>query len=224
MKHDILYKPVYSLLKVYLEPEESVMAETGAMVTMSPNVEIKTAARGGLFSSLKRSMIGGESFFQNTFTSRGGPGIVTFAPPYMGDVQHIPISGDWFTQGGAYLASSQGLVIDTKFQGLKGLMSGEGLFFLKISGSGELFISSFGAIHEIELDPGQEIKVDTGNLVAFEQGITYTVERVGGLKSTFLSGEGLVTRLRGPGKVLLQTRNSSSFVSWLYPMLPIPKN
>lgn len=224
MKYDILYKPVYSLLKVYMEPEDAIHAETGAMVTMTPNIEIQTAARGGLVSSLKRSVLGGESFFQNTFKSKGGPGVVTFAPSYMGDIQHIPIQGEWYTQSGAYLASTVGLDIDTKFQGLKGAISGEGKFFLRINGKGDLFISSFGAIHEMSLGPGEEVRVDTGNLVAFQQGITYSVERIGGLKSTLLSGEGLVLKLKGPGKIYIQTRHVGSFVGWLYPMLPIPSN
>jgi uncharacterized protein (TIGR00266 family) len=223
MKHDILYRPVYSLLKVELDAGESISAESGAMVTMTPNIEIQTSAKGGLLSSLKRSVLGGESFFQNTFTSRNGKGAITFAPSYMGDVEYIPLSGEWLVQGGSYLCSTPGLTIDTKFQGMRGLVSGESLFFLKISGQGDLFISSFGAIHPVELQAGEEIKVDTGNLVAFQQGITYSVERVGGIKSTMLSGEGLVLRLQGPGKLFIQTRSPGAFAGWLYPLLPKPQ-
>ena len=223
MKYDIMYRPVYSLLKVELDAGESISAESGAMVTMTPNIEIQTSAKGGLLSSLKRSMLGGESFFQNTFSCREGKGAITFAPSYMGDVEYIPLSGEWLVQGGSYLCSTPGLTIDTKFQGMRGLVSGESLFFLKISGQGDLFISSFGAIHPIDLRPGEEIKVDTGNLVAFQQGITYNVEKVGGIKSTILSGEGLVLRLKGPGKLYVQTRSPNSFVGWLYPLLPKPQ-
>jgi uncharacterized protein (TIGR00266 family) len=223
MKHEILYRPVYSLLKVELDAGESISAESGAMVTMTPNIEIQTSAKGGLLSSLKRSVLGGESFFQNTFTCREGKGVITFGPSYMGDAEYIPLSGEWFVQSGSYLCSTPGLDIDTKFQGLKGVISGESLFFLRISGQGDLFISSFGAIHPIDLQPGEEIRVDTGNLVAFQQGITYNVERVGGLKSTVLSGEGLVLRLKGPGKLYVQTRSPASFAGWLYPLLPKPQ-
>ena len=223
MKHNILYRPVYSLLQVELEAGEAISAEAGAMVTMTPNVEIRTSARGGVLGSLKRSILGGESFFQNTFTCGRGTGVVTFAPAYMGDIECIPMDGEWFVQSGSYLCSSPDLGIDTKFQGLKGVFSGEHLFFLRVYGHGELFISSFGAIHPIELQPGEEVKVDTGNLVAFQQGVSYSVEKVGGIKSTVLSGEGLVLRLRGPGKLYNQTRSPGSFVGWLWPMLPKPQ-
>ena len=224
MKHDILYRPVYSLLKIELDAGESISAESGAMVTMTPNIDIQTSAKGGLLSSLKRSMLGGESFFQNTFTCTNGTGVITFGPSYMGDVEYIPLSGEWLVQGGSYLCSTPSLNIDTKFQGMKGLVSGESLFFLRISGQGDLYISSFGAIHPIELQAGEEIRVDTGNLVAFQQGITYGVERVGGIKSTMLSGEGLVLRLKGPGKLFIQTRSPGSFAGWLYPLLPKPQS
>jgi len=223
MKYDILYRPVYSLLRVEMDVGESISAESGAMVTMTPNIEIQTSARGGLLSSLKRSMLGGESFFQNTFTCKNGKGAITFGPSYMGDVEHIPLSGEWMVQGGSYLCSTSGLSIDTKFQGFKGIVSGESLFFLRIFGQGDLFISSFGAIHPIDLQPGEEIRVDTGNLVAFQQGVSYTVERVGGIRSTVLSGEGLVLRMKGPGRIYIQTRSPQSFIGWLYPLLPKPQ-
>ena len=223
MKYDILYRPVYSLLQVEMGAGESISAESGAMVTMTPNINIQTSAKGGLLSSLKRSMLGGESFFQNTFTCKDGKGVIAFGPSYMGDIEHIPLTGEWLVQGGSYLCSTPGLSIDTKFQGFKGLVSGESLFFLRIFGQGDLFISSFGAIHPIDLQQGEEVRVDTGNLVAFQQGVSYTVERVGGLKSTFLSGEGLVLRLKGPGKAYIQTRSPQSFAGWLYPLLPKPQ-
>ena len=223
MKYDILYRPVYSLLKVEMDPGESIIAESGAMVSMTSNIDIQTSARGGLLSSLKRSVLGGESFFQNTFTCREGKGVITFGPSYTGDIERIPMNGEWLVQSGSYLCSTPALNVDTKFQGMKGFVSGESLFFLRIFGQGDLFISSFGAIHPVDLQPGEEIRVDTGNLVAFQQGITYGVEKVGGIKSTMLSGEGLVLHLRGPGRLYIQTRSPSSFAGWLYPLLPKPQ-
>jgi uncharacterized protein (TIGR00266 family) len=224
MKYEILYRPVYSLLKVEMDAGESIGAESGAMVSTTTNIEIETSAKGGILSSLKRTMLGGESFFQNTFTCKEGKGVLMLGPAYMGDVEHIPINGEWLVQPGSYLCSTPTLAINTKFQGAKGFVSGESLFFLQITGQGDLFISSFGAIHMIDLQPGEEIKVDTGNLVAFQQGVTYTVEKVGGIKSTMLSGEGLVLRLKGPGRLFLQTRSPGSFVGWLYPLLPKPQS
>jgi uncharacterized protein (TIGR00266 family) len=96
MQHEILYRPTYSLLSIRLEAGEQLSAETGAMVSMAANVQIETAMRGGLFGSLKRSVLGGESFFVNTFTAAGGPGEITLAPSLPGDVAHHPLAGETF--------------------------------------------------------------------------------------------------------------------------------
>lgn len=189
---------------------------------MTPNLKIETKMQGGMFGALKRSALGGESFFQNTFKSEGGPGQITLAPGYPGDVERISLENEtWFLQGGAFLASKVDIDLDTKFQGLKGFVSREGLFFLKAQGVGDLFISAFGALYEYDLNG--ELIVDTGHLVGFQGGIEYEVKKIGGLKSTFLSGEGLVLRLRGRGKVFMQTRNPTAFASWLTPFLPNKK-
>jgi uncharacterized protein (TIGR00266 family) len=216
---EIKDRPVFSILNINLKSGQSVVAEAGAMVTMSPNVSLKTEMKGGLGGALKRGVLGGESLFMNTFTSNG-PGTISFAPGYPGDVTHIKMKGDtWFLQGGAYMCCSPEITIDTKFQGLKGLVSGEGLFFLKADGVGDLFISNYGSIIEKELK-GESFKVDTGHLVAFSSGITYNVERVGGWKSTILSGEGLIANVSGNGKVLIQTRCAQALAQWLLPFMP----
>ncbi|MEA1993633.1 MAG: TIGR00266 family protein [Euryarchaeota archaeon] len=112
------------------------------MVYMSPNIEIKTEMKGGLFGGLKRKFLGGESLFMNTFRASGGKGTVAFAPGYLGDITHLTLNNErWFAQGGAFIASSGSINIDTEFQGLKGFISREGLFFLKLEGyGGSLFI------------------------------------------------------------------------------------
>ena len=212
-------RPVFSILNVKLKSGQSIVAEAGAMVTMSPNVGLKTEMKGGLGGALKRGVLGGESLFMNTFTSNG-PGTISFAPGYPGDITHIKMNGEtWFLQGGAYMCCSPEITIDTKFQGLKGLVSGEGLFFLKADGVGDLFISNYGSIIEKELK-GESFKVDTGHLVAFSSGITYNIEKVGGWKSTILSGEGLIANVSGTGKVLMQTRAPRSLAQWLAPFMP----
>ncbi len=217
---DIEHRPAYTLLKMYLESSEEIVGEAGAMVYMSPTIEVETEMRGGLLSGLKRKVLGGESLFMNTFKASGGKGTVAFAPGYPGDIVHLDLSNDgWVAQGGAFIASSPSVNIDTEFQGLKGFVSREGLFFLKFEGYGDLFLSSFGALSAFDLD-GNECVVDTGHLVAFEKGIDYKIKRIGGLKSTFLSGEGLVATLWGHGKVLIQTRSPQTFSSWIYPFLP----
>jgi uncharacterized protein (TIGR00266 family) len=220
MQHEILYRPSYSLLKVDLAGGESICAEAGAMVSMSGGVEIQTAARGGIFGALKRSVLGGESFFVNTFNAAEA-GEVTFAPSLPGDVWAVELNGQTvYAQSGAYMASSPGIQVDTKWGGAKTFFSKEGFFLLKISGTGTVFLSSYGAIHEIDLDAGQRYTVDTGHMVAFDEGVGYSVRRVGGIKSTLFSGEGLVCELTGPGKIMIQSRSADAFLSWLIPQLP----
>jgi uncharacterized protein (TIGR00266 family) len=220
MEHGVLYRPSYSLLKMRLERGETVSAEAGAMVSMSSGIEMQTAAKGGLFGALKRSMLGGESFFVNTFRA-AEPGEVTFAPTLPGDIQALELKGQTvYAQSGSYIASSPEIQVDTKWGGAKTFFSREGLFLLQISGTGVVFLASYGAIHEIDLEAGQKYIVDTGHMVAFAEGVGYSVKRVGGLKSTLFSGEGLVCELTGPGKIMIQSRSADAFLSWLIPQIP----
>jgi uncharacterized protein (TIGR00266 family) len=220
MEHEVLHGPAYSLLRVNMGRGESVAAEAGAMVSMSDGVAIETSTRGGLVGALKRSVLGGESFFLNTFSTDGG-GEVCFAPPLPGDIASLELKGETvFAQSGSYIASTTGIDIDTKWGGARTFFSREGLFLLRMSGSGKVFLSSYGAIREVELSSGQKYVVDTGHMVAWTEGVKYTVKRVGGLKSTLFSGEGLVCELTGPGKILMQTRSVDAFLTWLAPNLP----
>jgi len=220
MEHEVLYRPSYSLLKIKMEQGEAVLAEAGAMVSMSSGIEMKTAAKGGVFGALKRSMLGGESFFMNTFSAVEA-GEVTFAPSLPGDINVLELKGQTvYAQSGAYIASSPSVEVDTKWGGAKTFFSREGLFLLKMSGMGKLFLSSYGAIHEIDLEAGQKYTVDTGHMVSFEEGVGYSVKKVGGLKSTLFSGEGLVCELTGPGKIMIQSRSADAFLSWLIPKIP----
>jgi uncharacterized protein (TIGR00266 family) len=223
MQIDIKYNPSYALAVVKLAGGEQIKAEGGAMVSKSASVGIQTgrASKGGLMKSLKAAFMGGESFWMNTFTAPGEGGEVTLAPTLPGDIARITVSKTVFVQSTSFLAGSPSLDIDTKFQGLKGFFSGESLFFLKISGSGELLISSFGGIEEMTVRGS--LIVDTGHLVAFEEGLTYQVKKVGGWKSFFLGGEGLVCHFSGSGKIWIQSRNVPSLTSWLRAKLPPKK-
>jgi len=222
--HDILYGPSYSLARVRLEAGEEVNAEAGAMVSMSAGIEMQTSVRGGVLSGLKRSLLGGESFFINTFRAAAA-GEVTFAPPLPGDIMHIELTGSaLLVQSTSYLASSPQLTVDTKWAGARGFFAKEGLFLLKVSGRGHLFVSSYGAIHEVPLAAGQDYTLDNGHMVAFDETASYNVRRVGGVKSTLFSGEGLVCTFTGPGRVFLQTRSEDAFLSWLIPHLPKSNN
>ncbi len=220
MKHEILYKPSYSLAVVNMECDEEIVAESGAMVSMSSGIAIETSARGGLFGGLARKFLGGESFFLNTFHADEA-GEITLAPPLPGDVFHTDMRNETLlVQSGSYMASSRDISVDTQWGGARTFFSKEGLFLLRVQGSGDLFLSSYGAIHIKELRRGESYIVDTGHMVAFDETVDYQVTRVGGLKSTLFSGEGLVCQLTGPGRILIQSRSADSFLSWLIPQLP----
>jgi uncharacterized protein (TIGR00266 family) len=220
MRTQIKHSPAFASADVTLDPGESCKAEAGAMLSMT-GVEIQTSTQGGLMRGLKRSVLGGESFFMNTFIAGPSGGEVTFAPTLAGDVVSWTLSGQTvYLQSGAYLASSMGIEVDTQFGGGKTFFSSEGLFVLKCSGNGELLVSSYGAIDAKQLAAGQTCTVDTGHMVAWSEGVSYSVRKVGNWKSTFLSGEGLVVDLTGPGIIYTQTRSQDSFLSWLIPKLP----
>jgi uncharacterized protein (TIGR00266 family) len=221
MKIEIQYRPSYALAVVSLDPNESLQAEAGAMVSMSPGLVMDTGTKGGLMGALKRSVLGGESFFMNTYQAPANGGQISLAPALPGDMAVIELSDEpLMVQSGSYVASSAGLTIDTKWSGAKTFFAREGLIMLRCSGSGTLVLSSYGAIHEMPLAPGESHTVDTGHLVAFTEGMGFKVRAVGGMKSTLFSGEGLVVDLTGPGKVLMQTRSDDAFLSWLIPRLP----
>ena len=221
MNVDIRYRPSYSLAMVTLDPGESIQVESGAMVGMSPGLEMETGASGGLLKSLGRKMFGGESFFLNTYTGTSPGDSVALAPPLPGDVAVIEMRGETLlVQSGSYLASSQGVKVETKWSGAKTFFGSEGLIMLRVSGSGTLIVSSYGAIHPVELEAGQSYVVDTGHLVTFEEHMQFNVKKVAGWKSTLFSGEGLVAELTGPGKLTLQSRSQDSFLAWLLPKIP----
>jgi len=217
----IMYRPSYSLAAVKLDPGETIRTEAGAMVSMSPGMSLETKAQGGLLASLKRSVLGGESFFVNTYRAPAQGGEITLAPALPGDMVVHPLQNETLVvQSGSYVASSEGVNIDTKWGGAKTFFASEGLIMLKASGTGSLLLSSYGAIHEVNLAAGQSYTVDTGHLVAFTEGMGFKVRRVGGLKSTLFSGEGLVVDLSGPGQIFMQTRSQDAFLAWLLPKLP----
>ena len=220
MRVRIEHRPSCALAVTTLEPDEAINVEAGSMVAMSGNLVLETKAAGGLLASLKRSILGGESFFMNTYRAPRSGGEILLAPPLPGDIAVLQLSGEsLMVQSGAYVASSEGIEVDTRFGGAKTFFASEGLFMLRCGGTGVLILSSYGAIHERELVPGEAFTVDTGHLVAFPEGMEFAVRAVGGLKSTLFSGEGLVVELRGQGRILMQTRSSDAFLTWLMPQV-----
>jgi uncharacterized protein (TIGR00266 family) len=220
MHTEVLYGPAYAAAKLTLDRDETVRVEAGSMLAMSGGVTLETSTQGGMFKSLKRSVLGGESFFMNTFTAQADGAEVWVAPSLPGDVVAWPHSGTLYVQSGSYVASSSGIDIDSNWGGAKTFFSREGLFILKVAGKGDLVLSSYGAIHAVDLQPGQVYTVDTGHMVAWTENVQYSVRKVGGWKSTLLSGEGMVSDLTGPGRIYLQTRSQDAFLDWLIPKLP----
>jgi uncharacterized protein (TIGR00266 family) len=220
MQIRVEHRPSYALGIVDLAANESVRAETGAMVSMSANVQVQSGVQGGLLKSAMRKVLGGESFFVNTFTASGGPGQVTFAPSLPGDISAMDVAGELFVQSGSYLAGETGIEIETKWGGARSFFGSEGLFLLHLKGSGQSLVSSFGAIHRITLDGTNDLIIDTGHVVAFGPGVQWKVKKVSGLLTSLISGEGLVCEFSGRGDVWLQTRSNQAFLDWLIPRLP----
>ncbi len=221
MQTEILYRPAFSMTRVQLSPGEEIRVEGGAMLGMSEGVAIETKMQGGFLKSLARSVLGGESFFVNTYKAPAQGGELNLAPALPGDMFVMQLQSEaMLVQSGAFVACATSVEVNTSWGGAKGFFGSGGLILLKASGSGTLILSSYGAVHELDLPAGQKYTVDTGHIVAFSEKIGFQVRKVGGLKSTLLSGEGLVVELTGPGKVLLQTRSAEAFLSWLIPHLP----
>lgn len=220
MQTEVHYSPAYAAAKLTLARGETVRAEAGALLAMSPGITLETSTQGGVLKGLKRSVLGGESFFMNTYTAQHDGAEMFVAPALPGDMVAWPLNSTLYVQSGSFVACSGNIQVDTQWGGAKTFFSREGLFMLRISGQGELVLSSYGAIHAIDLQPGQTYTVDTGHMVAWTEGVQYAVRKIGGWKSTLFSGEGLVVDLTGPGRIYLQTRSQDAFLSWLIPQLP----
>lgn len=226
MRYEVLDAPDFGMLKVtFTQASEKIVAESGAMVAMSSEVQVQTTMKGGLLAAAKRKVLGGESIFQSTFTS-SAPGQTLFlAPPPEGDLRAMELAAgqEQFLQSGAYLGHfGDQLKLDTKWGGVKSFFSGIGFFMLRVVGPGTLFYSTYGAIHEV--DVAGSYTCDTGHIVGFDPQLQYRVRKFGGYKGLFLSGEGLVCEFTGRGRLLLQTRNPTSLANFLHPFRPVQRS
>jgi uncharacterized protein (TIGR00266 family) len=222
MKYEIKYKPSYSMLVVNLERGEKITAESGAMTYMDPNVEVHTRKREqSLLGSIGLSVLGRQSFWVNDYSANQNLGEVAFVSAPVGDIEMLEVkSGQGYViQKAAYIASTENVDLDVKWEGFTRGLFGQGLFMIKVTGNGKLFINTFGAIDKHTLQPGQTMIVDNFHLVAFSDSCTYKVTKFGGLKETLLGGEGLVTNITGPGDIYIQTKNLQEFVDWLWTLL-----
>ena len=207
-----------------LEAGESMITESGSMVWMSPNMEMQTSGGGSLGKAFGR-ILSGENIFQNIYTAKGGPGLIAFASTFPGSIRAVEITPDRpvICQKAAFLAAERGVELSTFFQkrGMAGFFGGEGFIMQKISGRGLAFIEIDGHAVEYDLQPGQQIIVDTGNLAMADPTCTIDVQTVKGAKNIFFGGEGLFhTVVTGPGRITLQTMPFSSFVSTIASALP----
>jgi len=217
MEFQIQGNPDYGQVVVTLAPGEKLLTESGAMSRMDASFELRTRLMGGFLRALARKLLGGESFFLAEYHSRAG-GTLALSPKLPGAVVHRRLDGERLTlTGGSFLAATQGIEMRTRFGGFKSLFSGEGAFLLELGGRGELFFNTYGALIEQQVE--DELVVDTGHVVAWEPTLDYSIQGMGGLKQTLFSGEGLVMRFRGQGRIWLQTRTLGQTAGWLIPYL-----
>ncbi len=215
MKFDISGNPDYGDLTVALEPGESIWAEGGAMNRMSGHLQMKTHMIGGFLQAAVRKFLGGESLFVGEYTA-SQMGFVGISPATPGCVMHREMTGDSFMlTATSFLACTPGMHLHPRFGGMRSFFSGEGVVLLEVSGTGDLFYNAFGGVVERDIDG--ELTVDTGHVVAWEPTLDYTITGMGGLKQTLFSGEGLVMKFSGRGRLVLQTRHLSGMASWLSP-------
>ena len=224
MKYEILHQEAFPVVRCDLDKGEALKAESDAMVAMSANLDV-TGSMGdkGFLGGLARKFLTGESFFLQIITAARGSGSVLLGHSAPGGIIDVELDGSYSmrVQKNGFLAAEETVEIDTSMQNLsQGLFSKEGFFVLNVKGKGIVFLSSFGAIHPIELAEGEEVVIDNGHLVAWPDYMNYKIEKASsGWVSSIASGESLVCRFRGPGTVLIQTRNPGSFSAWMKSML-----
>lgn len=217
MKYDIRYRPAFATIFFTLQPGEKITAEAGAMVSMDADVSMTTEFSGGFFSALIRKFFGGESLFVNVFRNRSNrPLNVVLTQGIIGDIEAIKLEGKTIClQPGAYIAHTPGAKMGVKWAGFASWFAGEGLFKLQFTGNGRLLFGSYGGITQKEITG--EFIVDNSHLVAYDAGIKMNVALSGGLIASLTSGEGFVNKLKGNGKIFLQSRSVSGLVGFLSP-------
>lgn len=218
LHYSIEGEPDFAFLNVSVPAGQTLMVEASAMATMDTHLRMKTKLRGGL-----GRLVTGESLFINEFTADGAPAQIGIAPGAPGDLRHVYLKDEIiYLQSSGYVASTPGVTVETKWQGLtKGFFSGENLFLVRCLGQGDLWFNSYGGI--IEIDVRGDYVVDTGNVVAFTGGLEYRMSKVGSYKSLFFSGEGLVCRFSGEGRLWVQTRKLGALTHWVRPFRRVAK-
>lgn len=215
------------VVEMRLKKGESIYTQSGGLAYESDGVEMKTNARGGILKGIGR-MFSGESMFMANYTAERDDVLVAFASTVPGSVINVNLNerpNGIVLQKGAFLCAEQTVETSMLFNKKlgAGLFGGEGFILQKATGTGNLFLEVDGDAIEKELKPGEILKVDTGNVVGFEPSVSYEIETVKGLGNIFFGGEGLfLTKLVGPGRVILQSQNFKDFAGRLIPYMPKP--
>ncbi|MBC9705801.1 MAG: TIGR00266 family protein [Enterococcus sp.] len=222
MKVEIRNSPAYAVARCFLDPGQVINVESGAMYAQTIGMEITSEMQGGFLGALKRSVLSGDSFFVSKFSAPHG-GWVDVVPTYPGDIFQLDLDGSnaLILTRGAWIASDTSVSLDTKFGGAKMFIGGEGLFTVKCTGRGTVVGAAYGAIDHHSLKQGEGLTVDTGHLVAYEDGMNVNIRKSGtGILNSLKSGEGLVMDFYGPGDVITQSRNPQGFASFVSSLLP----
>lgn len=221
----IRHNPAFAVVRAELGAGEEIRIESGAMMAMSAGVTLESKMEGGLKKGLMRSVLGGESLFITKLTAAKEGDWVDAAARLPGDIAVLDVTGNLNLTRGAWLLSSAGVEIDTKWGGFKNLVGGEGGFLVRASGTGQVVASCYGAVEVYDVAAGEQLVLDSGHLVAYEESLTLTTRKAtSGLMQTLKSGEGLVFEFTGPGRVWAQTRNPTELVSWLTAELPFSRD
>jgi len=217
MKIELKGSQAFSYIEVELQPGETIISESDAMSSMDAELDLTAKLNGGFFKGLLRKYLGGESLFINHFTNNTNKaGRMTLVQSTPGEIRQRKMNGDEiYLQPGAFVACSERVTLSLEWAGIVSFIAREGLFRLKASGNGDLFYGAYGALLEREID-GEYI-VDTSHLVAYEPGIKLKLQLAGGIFSSFFGGEGLVTRVEGKGKIIIQSRSITGLTGWLNP-------
>lgn len=223
MEYRIEGKPLPVVI-CQLSAGETMITERGSMSWMSPNMKMETTTGGGLGKALGR-MFAGEAMFQNRYTAQGGPGMIAFASSFPGSIRAVDIDPQHpiVVQKSGFLASESGVDLSIFFQkkAAAGFFGGEGFILQKLSGHGTAFLEIDGSAVEYDLQPGQQIVIDTGNLAMIDVTCSVDVQSVKGVKNVLFGGEGLFnTVVTGPGRVVLQTMPISNFAGAIAAILP----
>ncbi len=220
MDYEIIKNPM-GLIQFSMNKGDKVTAEAAAMVFMRGDIETVTRMRkGGFLKSLKAAALGGESFFVNDFIANTDNCSLGLTGNTLGDIEVIHVDEEFIVQSGAFVGSTGGLTLDTKWQGFTKGIFGSNLFMLKTVGTGEMFVNAWGGIIKKELKDGEKMILDNYQLVALSSRASYRVTKHGGFKTTLFGGEALVIEIVGPGTVYLQTKSIMEFVRAIIPFLP----